>query len=116
MSAFEGDLDIRIIGDRQYETRSQLLYHSDLAKCTIVIPTGTITDGLSTWGVPIISNILDGTNAKPGVLHDYLYSCHMFTRAMSDAILREACIAVGTSSWKAWIIWTGVRIGGGFHW
>ena len=115
MSEFIGTLELEVIGDRKWRLLKTLLYSSEVGRCTITIPKGTVTDLLSTYSVPLFSNIFDGTNIAPGLLHDYLYQSKMFGRKKCDEILREACIATGTSRWKAWIIWMGVRLGGEFH-
>ena len=44
--------------------------------------------------------------------HDYLYVSKVVSRPMADALLREASIATGIASWKAWGLWAGVRVGG----
>ena len=116
MSKFIGKLDVECLGDRLYILTRSLTYFSDIAKQAIIVPVGFKTDLLSTWTIPFAAELFDGDDPEPAALHDYTYSSHMFTRAMSDAILREACIAVGTSKLRAWAIWIGVRIGGGSHW
>lgn len=115
MSHFIGKLELEYIRDRNWRVTKSFSYSSKVAHCVIVIPSMTETDLLSTWGIPLASEIFDGEAAQAGALHDYLYSCKMFVRSECDAILREACISTGMPMWKAWIIWCGVRIGGGSH-
>jgi len=86
MSGFGNKLELECLGDRNWRLTASLFYRSDLAECSIVVPAGFPTDLLSTWCIPFIAEICDGDYQEPGALHDYLYSCHMFTRAESDDI------------------------------
>jgi len=115
MSAFQGKLFAECLGDRKWKLTKTLIYHSDIAHQAIIVPAGFETDLLSTYDVPFADTEFDGCNNRAAVIHDYLYSCHMFDRRMCDEILFEACLVEGTSKIKAWIIWLGVRIGGGSH-
>lgn len=52
----------------------------------------------------------------PALIHDALYSAELVTRKQADDILHWACRANGVGRYRAWKIWAGVRIGGGFVW
>lgn len=116
MSRFLTKLEIECIGDRSWRLTSPFCYASDVVGQRIVVPRGFETDLLSTWGIPVAAEIFDGDDSGPAVVHDFLYSTTRFSRAVSDAVLREACIVNGSAQWRAWIIWAGVRIGGWSHW
>jgi hypothetical protein len=51
-----------------------------------------------------------------GILHDGLYKTGEVSRRLADDLFREALIASGMSSWKARILWSGVRAGGWVAW
>ena len=90
----------------------------------IVVPQGYETDLLSIpkplWAV--LSPF--GEGAWGSGPHDLLYSSEYSlpgqskedARAMHDRILYDAALDSGCSSWKAWVIWKGVRLGGGLTW
>jgi hypothetical protein len=46
------------------------------------------------------------------VVHDYNYTTMKYSRKLCDEILRTACMELGSSKFKAYIIYLGVRIGG----
>jgi hypothetical protein len=90
-------------------------YHSDVLGCIITVPKGFVTDLASIPRLPVIYLLLNGVADEAGVVHDYLYSTGLVPRIKADQVLREACICSGVSSWKASLIYAGVRIGGGSH-
>lgn len=90
-----------------------LFYASDVAKCVIIVPEGFVTDFASVPRMPVIYWLAGNVAAKAAVLHDYGYQSGMFNRAMCDAIFREASEVIGVPWFKRWIMWAGVRLGGG---
>lgn len=93
-----------------------LIYKSDLIQEDIVVPIGFITDLESCPRLPIVFTIFGAMADRPSVVHDYLYSNpNICDRATADAVLKEACILSGIPKWRAYGIWLGVRLGGGFH-
>lgn len=82
----------------------------------IEVPVGFLTD---LGSVPrIFWNIIPpiGKPLRGYVLHDWLYSCQMFTRAKSDGVLLEAMGVAGVSWPKRWTIYLAVRAGGWISW
>lgn len=57
-----------------------------------------------------------GKYTKGAVLHDFMYTKQMYTRARSDSIFLEAMQVSGVGLFTRWSIYTGVRIGGEFAW
>lgn len=124
MSAFLSDLSMSMllssdgvplkntIGRQLYILNKPLFYKSDVANCEFMVPERFITDLSSIPRLPFIYLLLNGISDIAGVLHDYLYSTGIVLRSMADAILREACTAIGLPRWKAESIYLGVRIGG----
>ena len=63
----------------------------------------------------LLSPPVDGRTLRASVVHDYLYATGIFSRAEADRLYRKMLIADGYPHWKAWAVWTGVRIGGRNH-
>ncbi len=128
MSAFLTDLvtrEARNTDDGNYVVAEVLSYQSDLVASlklpnfpdgVINVPVGTVTDLASVPRFPLIYLLAGGTSNEAAVIHDYLYQTHLFDRATSDAILREASEATGVPAWRRWMMWAGVRAGGWTHW
>lgn len=116
MSAFLTQLAMEAVGDDdsgRWMLTKALVYQSDIAKTTIIVPRGFVTDLASVPRIPIVYTLVGGVADKAAVVHDYLYSSGMVSRKMADAVLREASAVTGVSGWRRWIMWAGVRIGGG---
>lgn len=47
------------------------------------------------------------------VIHDVMYCQGKISREMADAIFRDAMLASGVASWRAWAAWAAVRTFGG---
>ena len=92
-----------------------LVYESKVAGRVITVPAGFPTDLASTPRIPIIYEALGNIAVRAAVVHDYLYSSGRESRAVADAVLREAAQLTGVSWWKRWAMWAGVRVGGASH-
>lgn len=90
-------------------------YDSDVAKRVITVPAGFLTDLASTPRIPIIYEVCGNVATKAAVVHDYLYTSGRESRAIADAVLREAAALAGVSWCQRWAMWAGVRIGGASH-
>jgi hypothetical protein len=90
-----------------------LEYASDIAGRIITVPAGFPTDLASTPRIPVIYELLGNVAVHAAVLHDYLYTSGRESRALADAVMREACAVTGVPWWRRWGLWIGVRIGGG---
>ncbi len=121
MSKFTDDeLDLKFLDGRSWELRTELrFYQTEDIGSEIVVPVGFVTDFGS---VPrIFWNLIDpyGKPAKAYIVHDFLYRVghpkppkNRFTRAQSDAILRDAMRVLGVSALERYVVWLGVRLGG----
>lgn len=119
MSRFLSRLAIQVADDTdngQWVLVESLIYESDLAKCTIVVPKGFQTDLASVPRLPVIFLLTGNTSNEAAAVHDFLYSSHQVTREIADGILREASAVTGVPSWRRWAMWAGVRLGGTSHW
>lgn len=103
-------------GRGTWQLLTTLAYKSDVADTVFIVPTGFITDFASVPRIPIAYMLTGGTAHAAAVVHDFLYTTHEVTRAMADAVFREAIIASGGARWRAWMMWAGVRVGGGSSW
>jgi hypothetical protein len=92
-----------------------LVFDSKVAGRIITVPAGFPTDLASTPRIPIIYEVCGNIAARAAVVHDYLYTSGRESRAIADAVLREACEVIGVSWWQRWAMWAGVRIGGASH-
>lgn len=123
MSCFKTRLDVELIDDRSADGRglwrlvAPLVYVSDLAG-VITVPADFVTDFASVPRLPLMFLLAGDTSHEAAVVHDYLYSTHIVDRATADAVLREASAVIGVPAWRRWLMWAGVRIGGGgaAHW
>lgn len=93
---------------------SDLIWHSDTER--IVVPAGTSTD-LASIPRPL-RGILNqnGNSRRPAVLHDYLYSTQLRSRAEADAIFQRALAAEDMGALGRFTYWFGVRLGGWLAW
>ena len=87
---------------------------------TIAVPAGFITDFASIPRV-LWSWLPPQFFAKPAILHDWLYyngavGDLKVTRAQADKVFRDALGETGVPWARRWLMWTGVRVGGGRAW
>ncbi|HCJ29399.1 MAG TPA: hypothetical protein DHV63_08910 [Pseudomonas sp.] len=53
-----------------------------------------------------------GYGHGPAAIHDWIYKTGMLPRGNGDHVIFNALRSEGVARWRAWIFWTGVRIGG----
>jgi hypothetical protein len=93
-----------------------LVYESDVAQQVFAVPEGFVTDFASVPRLPL-AFLLTGESAhEAAVIHDYIYSRNLLPRAAADAVFREAMGATGEPSWRSWLMYLGVRLGGWVAW
>lgn len=95
---------------------ARLVYVSPLAGRAFVVPEDFITDFASVPRIPIAFLLTGDMAQAAAVVHDWLYTTHEVERAVADDIFYEAAVSLGISRWQAWLMWAGVRIGGGGSW
>ena len=83
----------------------------------ISVPAGFMTDlaSVPVWARPFVSNYEHDTVAA-AIVHDWLYAIHITSRARADLIFFEALGASGAPAWKQYLMYWGVRLGGGQGW
>lgn len=116
---FLSELDVRVVGNRDWMTLAPLQYMSCDGNIHTV-PPGIHTDFASLWYIPIISLHLSGKCNKEATLHDYYYKTGLIPRKDADKLFREAIIS-NEVVWKwrtrkfvANFLYFGVRVFGRF--
>lgn len=88
----------------------------------IQVPSGFVTDLAS---IPRVLRLLiqvNGRHSDAAIIHDWLYykkgrvGLRTFTRKQCDDFFFEAMLESGVPKWKAWTMWSGVRVGGWVAW
>lgn len=106
-------------------------FNSDLASIRILrevcrwAALGSLVGWIIAWGwlalaLLVLSifalalyGMLAGYGMRAAVLHDWLYTVGVLSRAESDAVFyRALTTGDGTAHWRALVFWIGVRIGG----
>jgi hypothetical protein len=122
MSAFLTDLEVDLVSDATNSGRgtwrltAPLVYQSDVAQQTFVVPAGFETDFASVPRTPVAFLLTADSAHKASTVHDWLYSEHPVPRDIADAVLREASLVSGVPAWRAALMFYGVRLGGASHW
>lgn len=116
MARFITPLRVIQIDTKRWQLDAGLLYASDMVDQVIAVPRGFITDFASVPRLPFAYLLTGGKASAPAVIHDWMYSTREFERDVADAIFREAIMVAGHSAFTAWVMWAGVRAGGGFAW
>lgn len=93
-----------------------LIFWSDKVDRLLYVPSGFCTDFASVPRLIVAFALVGDTAQEAATVHDFLYSRHLLTRRMSDAVLLEACKATGIPWYRRWPMWVGVRLFGWSHW
>jgi hypothetical protein len=122
MSRFATPLRLERIEDSSRDGRGTwrlldpLVYESDVAAATVTVPAGFVTDLASVPRLPFAYLLTGGIGHAAAVVHDAIYTGHQVDRALADEIFHEALLVLGVSRLQAWLMWAGVRVGGGSSW
>lgn len=103
-------------GDEVWILRETFVYDSDVLNARVTVPEGFQTDLASVPRLPVVYLLAGATGNEAAVVHDFLYSTQPCTRKQADDVFHEALLAAGAPRWRAWMMWCGVRAGGGSHW
>jgi len=91
MGRFITELDVRVLGNRNFKLLQPLTY-IDTEGNLYTVPENTKTDFASVWKIPIVSTLLSGKCNKEAVLHDYFYKTGCIPRKQADLIFKESII------------------------
>jgi hypothetical protein len=119
MSKFLTELQVKPAtgkDDGQWQLIADLVYQSDVAGMTFTVPAGFVTNFASVPRLPIVYELAGDTSSKAATIHDFLYTTHPVTRAVADAVLREASAVTDVPLWRRQLMWAGVRVFGWTHW
>lgn len=119
MSQFLTKLEVAVADntdDGRWIVTQPLIYQSDVAKQTFIVPRGFQTDMASVPRLPLVFLLAGDTSRQASVVHDFLYSTHTVSREVADSVLREASAVTQVPAWRRWIMWAGVRVFGGSYW
>jgi hypothetical protein len=101
MSQFLSVLVLEDLDDLKWRLHEPLVYESDILKCTIIVPTGFITDLASVPRVPIVYELWGSRSHYEAVIHDYLYckdSIPVVSFDDANSVFKEAMIVRGKSA------------------
>lgn len=118
MSQFLTTLKTEQIGKWSHVLLADLVLEDDAG--TITVPAGFTTDFAS---IKVLHNaflfvlfaLVSGYGNYAATVHDWLYTTGQMARKEADAVLYRALRAEGVARWRAWLMWAGVRLGGGKH-
>lgn len=104
--------------DGTWKLLAPLRYQSAVLRAMIVVPAGFVTDFASSPRLPLVYLLTGNTAHAAAVVHDYLYSLHLpgIDRSLADSLLYEAMVVSGEYRWRAWMMWSAVRMFGGAAW
>jgi hypothetical protein len=116
MSSFTAPLEVLDLNDGFFEVMRDFRYYVGEENSVeyIDIPRGFITDFFS---VPQVFQCIvpkTGKGNQASVLHDYLYTNHLYTQKRSDDIFLEAMTVLGMNVVQRYIIYYAVRLFGKF--
>lgn len=114
MAKFLSSLAVEMVGEDKWRLTKPLVYLSIVAKQTLVVPEGFITDFASVPRIPIIFEVFGDRGQMAAALHDWLYTAPhpLPTRSAADDVLKEALIAQGMDEGEATLMFFGARLGG----
>jgi hypothetical protein len=116
MSRFTTTLKTEQLGKWTHIVLADLML-ADEEEQVITVPAGFSTDFAS---IKVLHNaflfvlfaLVSGYGNYAATVHDWLYTTRQISRKRADAVLYRALRAEGVARWRAWLFWTGVRIGG----
>lgn len=116
LPTFPRRLRVEEIDDSHWRLLEDFAYDSAVAGARIIVPAGFVTDFASVPRVPVAYWLAGDTAHAAAVIHDYLYTTGLLSKAVADSIFYEAMVASGISRWRAYPMYLGVRFGGGIAW
>lgn len=94
---------------------SPFAYSSDVLDRIVTVPAGFETDLASVPRLPVAYLLFGDASQEAAVIHDFLYSGGLVTRAQADEVFAEAMKAEGVAAWRRGPMWLAVRLAGWLH-
>ncbi len=111
MSSFTTPVDLRMLDDYKWQLLSDVVYHVGASDSNNIItaPKGSVTDLASVpralWSIfpP------HGKYAKAAIIHDYLYTNAIGTKAYADQVFLEAMKVLKVPKWRRTLMYLAVK-------
>ena len=105
----KGDVTVTEINETDWKLTHPVEYEG--SNQTFMVPAGFVTDFATVpriffWLVPSY-----GAYTKAAILHDYLLTEKLVSRADADGLFRRAMRELGVPFVRRWTMWAGVRAG-----
>ena len=95
-----------------YDLTSMLGFESARANITIIALPGFRTNFVTGRKLFVVRRVVTDQMNRAAVIHDQLYDKKPVSRAMADAIFRDAMLVDDVPAWRAWLAWSAVRVCG----
>lgn len=92
------------------------LVHWDRQGRVWTVPANFETDLASVPRLPLAYWLAGGRGNAPAVVHDWMYRALPVTKLEADRLFFEGLEDTGEPGWRAWVMWTAVRVGGRGGW
>ena len=106
-------VDAPVVG--YYDLTGRLGFASARAGFEIWAEIGFRTNFVTGRKLIVVRRIVTDAMNEAAVVHDVMYETGSVSRAMADAIFRDAMLFSGVESWRAWAAWAAVRAFGAPH-
>lgn len=116
MTRFLDPLRVEAIDATHWRLLEEFRYDSEIVVGRLIIPAGFETDFASVPRVPLVYLLFGGEANAAAVIHDYLYTTGIWSKAIADRVFLEAMEASGVPFWRRWWMYAGVRLLGGSIW
>ncbi len=113
MNRFPNLLQVELQPDRKTWRLLAPFSYLDPGHGLVTVPSGFISDFASVPRLPLTYALLGAYGHAAAVLHDWLYSTTALSRAEADCVFFNALRSSGIARWRAWLMYAGVRLGGG---
>ena len=97
-----------------WKLTAHLVYEDE--KYHVIVPAGFETDFASVPRLPLMYLLAGDTAHEAAVIHDYLYRINGISRREADALFYRIMLETGEPRWRAWMMYSAVRVGGWRTW
>lgn len=115
MNRFPEQLQVELQTDRKTWRLLAPFSYLDPEQGRLTVPVDFATDFASVPRLPVVFELVGAYGHAAAVLHDWLYRTATLPREQADRVFFNALRSSGIARWRAWLMWSGVRIGGARH-